>query len=332
VRITSLAFALAFVTGCSCASPSPTADAGVGPDAAVVDDAAAPTLDANADAFTCAEPTAGSMAFTGSCGAQSSGGFTTQVAILLRPGGGVRMRVTGRIPGGRTACDRWDSIDVMHGGTMIATLPANGAVVSTLDDGFAAWAEGDVDPSVAALCGASGEMDRFDGYRLVVHARTDGGSLTLTCGNGGTGFPPSVVMTCHQGVDPPVPDTVFHHTTTGDRTALQAWFAHGGPAVVSIDPHVRFLRGAAPFSPTLAPVDTTGWSFLAWSTQPGGPGGSQDIFLAETMGSPLGTDCPMSPVMPTDHAPVLIGRVSGMTTAGPFATDLYAELCFSSSM
>jgi hypothetical protein len=335
-NLPALFAALALVAGCSCSGSVATGDAALPRDDGGSSDAGtgvdAPTT--GDTGTSCAEPTAGSMTYTASCGAGSSGGFATQVAILIQPGGGARIRVTGRVPGARTPCDRWSSIDVVHAGTVIATLPANDAIVSTLGDGLTPWAEGPADPSVASLCDASGEADRFDGYGLVVHARTDGGTLTLTCGNGtgpGASFPPVVVMTCHRGLPPAIPDTYVRHTTGDDRTSLQAWFPDvPGTTVTAIDGNVRFLRGTRPFSPTLPPVDTTGWSFVAWTTAPPPPGGMpQRIFMAGANGNPLGADCPMSPIMGPDFPPVLIARVTGTTSAGPFASDLYAELCSS---
>jgi hypothetical protein len=138
-------------------------------------------------------------------------------------------------------------------------------------------------------------------------------------------------MTCHQGIDPPIPDAVLQHMVGFGHTSVHATFRDvSSTTVVAASMSVRFLRQAAPISSSLAPVDTSGWSFLGWMAQPPiADAPAERVLMLDVTGSPLGDDCPMSPVTPSDNAPVFIARVTGATSAGAFATDVYAPGCYS---
>ena len=288
--------------------------------------------DATHDAGSC-DPAVGTAAMTSECD-------QVQLAIL-RNGSGATAAVFGRINIGdiqMAPCAVVDSIDVVSGGTTIATIPGTGTPQAN-EGGTYLMASGTANGPLTALCAL--DTGRFDGIGLVVHGRVDGGTFTSQCGDNtpDVRWPPSVVVTCHSGLQQmPLPAsdaTVMSLTVMGMALTTDQIYATipQPPVVMSVDATVHLVPGVSSFScgPNIPPSDTTGWTAGA-STMMDADGSSVSDLTLINNGDVLGSQlcpagCTSPPCAPTTP-PVFLARINGTTDAGPFESELYVSNCF----
>ena len=252
-----------------------------------------------------------------------------QVAVIERPGDAPEVRVlSGR--GIRSRCDRIDTIEILHrGGDLIARLDAHGVPVSSVADQFSSWAVGDGTPVATQIC--AGDGSRFDGVTLVIRGTTDGGTFEARCGyrDVGVGWPPAVVLTCHEGMLPSsTVGAAMYYDERSDLTSVQSTLAAPRSLQgISLSPQGRIIFGTFPEEPLIAPVDTDGWGLGIWApvTVPGLDLELQSFNFgtrSDVLGPVL---CPTFPDEPL--APALVIRFQGETVSGPFRTELYSHGC-----
>ena len=283
--------------------------------------------DADGDADACA-PDPGGQVLNASCD-------EVEIAVLEAAAGVARLQVRGRVSlwPGEGVCAVVDSVDVYDGDQLVQTLDGAPAALG-LDGTTGLLATGEADGSLVARCG------RDDGWAsgagLVVRGRADGGTFEARCGSVdfGTGWPPPVIRTCHEGLGAP-PGAGDAMITGGDGftwTDLYAYVPHGeGGAVTGIDSEVRVLPSSDPFGGLpIDPFDTTGWSAWVGETDLPGTGAATQVSL-HADGDPLGLEvCPVTPPEPGPEdplPPVFLARLTGTTESGPLSTEVYVRMC-----
>jgi len=284
--------------------------------------------DADGDADACV-PAAGDEIIQAHC---------DEVEIAVLAGGGpTRVQVRGRLSFGLGdgTCARADSVDVLRGQELVQILDgAPGALGLDLTSGR--LAEGEADAALSVRCGT--DEDWADRFGLVVRGRVDGGTYEARCGSAdsGSGWPPRVLLTCHEGLAEP-PGRGNAMVTGGDGftwTDLYAYFPHpDGQAITAVGDAIRILPSFEPWGfggATTEPFDTQGWTAWVGETDIPGTGITTQASL-HADGDPLGLAvCPLTPPEPDPQAPlppVFLARVTGTTEIGPFSSELYVSLC-----
>ena len=346
-RVHLVGFVLFLLAGCREPS-SPGADVGPHQDASTGD--AGPPVDAGpgGDAGPGADggpgsdagraevcmPTAGSETFTSGCG-------LLELAILRRTGLPDELRLSGRLFGaspGTSSCAVIDGVDILNGAAVVQHLEGGASV--QLDSQEAELGHGVPDATIAARCAS--DENRFGGYGIVVTGRVDGGSFTARCADAedGSRWPPALRITCHENVDAPplaASPSVMVSSFMGmtfRSTMLYTVVPHdAGGVITAFDETVHVIPQRATFDPgpPLMPHDTGPWmGSVGESTPPSSPGSILSLFSSET---PFGTDlCPPHDPSPPGPGfippPVFLARITGMSTHGPFSTEVFANGCY----
>ena len=328
----ALALLAGTAAGCACGPPEgvPERDGGPRPDAPLAD---SPGSDAggsdDAAGGDDAGPTCGALGggtHSDLGCARSSGGFATQVAIL-EGGATPRVRISGFGLGSAGACAAVDHVEVTAPSGVLASFDLSGSPLGDL--GQSGWLEGPATALATAFC--AGDVDRFDAVQLVLTGRGVGSTFTTTCGgSAGGGWPPSLVVTCHRGIEPPSPRGLVSYD--GARTFVQAWsYIDTATTVTAIDADADVIE--ATFGGGSTTVPTTGWRLVFWAGDIAPPGlvpAFAYSLQAETRAEVLGAACvaPMTGPPPPSPPPALIVRLTGASAAGAFSTELYSEGCY----
>lgn len=293
----------------------------------LVDAAMADTGTPSPDAATACTPTAGPATGDGYCD-------LLELAILAH-GDTAEAQLYGRLNADdAVGCQVIDDVEVFDGGASIGTIAGIGPFVSGTPDAILARG-----PAITAMRDRCGMEDRrFDSLGLLVRGRYDGGSFEVRCGaiEGGSRWPPALRITCHENLD--VPPTSAHAMLSSfmGHESAQASFMipHGaGAAITRVEGPVRVIAYASAFPPgppAPAPFDVA--DFVANVSEGTTPtlGAFTTVSLLASR-DPFGaTLCPASPTMPMPGDPIppaLMLRLAGTSERGPFATDVYVEVC-----
>ena len=250
--------------------------------------------------------------------------------MIERPGEPAKLQLRARVSSG--TCALVDQVILGSESNALQTIDIAGGVQAV--EYHETLFEVDAAAPLTALCGD--EQKRIEPFGFIAKGRIDGGTFTAKCGPAGfgSGWPPHVVLTCHQGIweQPYAGNSMVQPFGPYVSTDLYAAFRHpsGSYSLVSAAGDVRILPAAAPFSstPPLSPFDTTGWTAYVSETTVSGTPISQLQLLSDE--DELGTDlCPMiDPNEPfPEPSPVYIAKVSGQTTEGPFTSEIFVDIC-----
>ncbi len=278
-------------------------------------------------------PTAGTMTLTATCD-------QVQLAILHSGTGVATVALSGRVNigvGMSPACVTVDSVDVTQGSSLLATLPgATGGIPS--DGETYALAQGAATAALDAMCAT--DANHFDGVGVVIHGHANGGTYISRCGNNtaDVGWPPRAVLTCHTGIaSPPLPTVASVMSTSfmGMAFVTDEIFATVSqpPRLSTVDPRVHIVPGTSVAfgGMTMAPMDTLGW--MGTTSSMVEPDGRSVTSLSlvnsmDVLGAGLcPTGCVSPPCMGMPPPPVFIARVTGQSATGPYATELYVQIC-----
>ncbi len=258
------------------------------------------------------------------------------IAVLGGGGGATRVQVRGRLFFGLAegTCARVGSVEIHDGREPLQVLDGLPAGLA-LDGTTGLVAEGPADAALSARCGTDeGWADR---YGLVVRGEVDGGTYEARCGtlDDGTGWPPRVLLSCHEGLAEP-PGQGNAMVTGGEGfawTDLYVYFDHPeGQAITGVDGTLRILPALDPFDfgGPVSPFDTQGWTASVNETDLPGSGVATQVNL-HADGDPLGLDvCPVTPPQPDPQAPlppVFLARMTGTTERGAFSSEVYVRMC-----
>jgi hypothetical protein len=346
--------ALAAIAGCGGGS-TPGSDAGGGDDTGPGSDAgpgndAGPAHDGGPgdDAWSPGSDAGGAcMPMPGSA-TTTTGCDLLQLAVIAHDGAPSELVLTGRIYstlGIDTQCALIDGVDIVESS---ATSPVvqhlDGGASIQLDSTEREIARGMVSPTIEAACGSDDPAMRFDTYGIVVRGRIDGGTFEAHCARaeGGGRWPPALRITCHRNVDAPpnsgnamVSMSSFMGTPFSS-TMFYASAPHGaGGALTTVDSSIHVIAQRSSFDPgpPIASFDTTGWTGTA-SESGSTPPYSQLQAFAST--AQFDTQlCPPPMTGPPDPSwippPVFLARLTGMGGHGAYSTEVFVNMCFTSS-
>lgn len=302
----------------ACSAPAASGDGGSGSDAGAGD------AGAGSDAGATCGALGGAMSYDLDC-SRSTGGFATEVAILLDDPAAPRVRIMGRGLHGHSSCDVVDHVVIAAPAGALADFDVPGEPLGNL--GLDGWLEGPATALASTFCAS--DADRFDAATLRVTGRTEGGTIAVACGGTTLGYPPGLVVTCHHGLPPSFPDAIVMDMPT--ETIMQSWaWSDSAASVASVVGSVDVIAGNMG-------VDTTrtvpGWSLRFWSDGILPPGVIPAHYYSFSIGAASGvlTDLCFPPHTggppPTPPLPLIL-RVEGMGGAGPFSTEIYTEACY----
>jgi hypothetical protein len=313
-------------------------DAGAEHDAATLDDAWAPGVDASSAVCM---PTGGTAMVSPGCD-------LLQLAVIEHDGAPSELVLTGRIypvTGTDGECAVVDGVDIVQdsaSSTVIQHLEGGTSVL--LDSAESEIARGVPSSAIAAACATDDPAVRFDSYGIVVHGRVDGGTFEARCARaeGGGRWPPALRITCHRNVESPAygGNAIVSHGSfmghTIDSTMLYAAASHGPTgALTSVDAtiHVIPRRSIFDTGAPLAPFDTTGWTGSANES-----GTTPSYSQLQAFASTLQFDMDLCPPPMTgtpgpDYVPppVFLARFTGTGGHGTYATEAYVGVCTTTS-
>lgn len=259
-----------------------------------------------------------------------------QLALMDDGAGSVRARLSGTLslrglPTPAGSCVQVDSVEVLEVGdpdVVLATLDGAGAYRSGEQEVLASG------PSAPALDGyCRRETERFDSVGLRIRGRAEGGTFEARCGAFDPGsWPPTLVLTCHRNVDDHPTEALATVESLAGTEYTQVYFnvPHDGAPLSAVDSSVHVIGqaaetyGAAPAPP---PFDAT-FAVDLHETSSGALGSYTEVRLRASP-DPLGELCTRGDPGPEGvPPPVLIFRVTGSSTRGPFSTEAYASQCF----
>lgn len=285
------------------------------------------------DAGPACEPTAGAAEVEGYCD-------DFELALIDDGTGGVTARLTGRVrPDGLAdgGCATIDEIEVQQGGSTIGTLSGIGAF--SVHDHNGVLARTEALPEMTARC--ADDAERFGGFGFIVRGRMDGGTFETRCADaeGGSRWPPALVVTCHENVDePPFGGyAMVEHLSAGGSSFLFTTFdltvPHGsGGALLTADDTVRVIAHADPWSSFLVPdpFDISGFDTSVSEGSAPLPGTYSQVYMTRD-GDSLGMDlCPPPDTDPGDDweaPPVMLVRITGTGERGAYSTEAYVDYC-----
>ena len=276
-------------------------------------------------------------------------GTTMQIAILANAGASTRLAFLGttRAQYPAPGCAVIDSIELTENGSTLQTIDAS-AMDLTGDAATAkdTWLEVDAKTAVSARCSDTSDHGRVDTVGVLFRGRMDGGTFTVRVGRatahqGSWGWPPAVVVTCHEGLEsaPDVGSALRDlSSTTGPATTIYASYGldAGQPHVETFDGTIDIVPVASPptnqpFNDATRPlplIHTSGWTFHTMDeSAPGSPPLCQ--VQLQHGGDPIGDQgCPVNSDPQQNPAPVLIARVTGTTDTGShFSSEIATQPC-----
>ncbi len=272
-------------------------------------------------------------------GSESVGAYCDlfELAVIDDGAGAVRARLTGRVgpdgvPDG--SCAVVDEVEVREGDTTIGTLDGGGPF--TTHDQYAVIAQDTALPEMISRC--DGDADRFGGFGLIIRGRMDGGTFEARCADaeGGSRWPPALVITCHENVDEPPFGAYTSVDSYGAFTysTVDVTVPHGsGGALTSVDGTIRVIPHADSWSSVVVPdpFDVTGMDGSVHEGSAPLPGTYTQLLLSKDEDI-FGTDlCPPpdtgEPGPAYEPPPVMLIRVTGTSERGPYSTEALADYC-----
>ncbi len=327
----------------SCAAPAAVETDAARTDAGATRDDAGATRDGGRDDARVPARDAGACAPSG--GPTIGGAYCDQFALEIHTSADAapEVRLRGRVRPDAIvegACAAIDEVEVLRGAASLGALAGVGVFEAGASE--AILARGAPLAGMTERCARDAE--RSGGFGLVVRGRIEGARFEARCADaeGGSRWPPALVVTCHHGVD----DAPFSSyagvmaAPMGHRwseLSLQVPHDEGG-ALLAIDASVRVIPIATPFGPpmmTSEAFDVDGWSTTVseGSIPVLGRAASQAHLSRDGAAFPIDLcPAPHSGVPGPDDPlpPVFVVRVTGATARGAFSTEALVDYCFTS--
>ncbi|MCC6898346.1 MAG: hypothetical protein IT377_05190 [Polyangiaceae bacterium] len=257
------------------------------------------------------------------------------LAVLEMAGKPASLRVAGRLVAANGTCLLPESVELVRPDKSTAhKLTAIGKALKAWDS--VAWASGDATSEISGRC--KDELDRIEPYGIIVKGKADGGTFEAKCGTGvegGSSWPPRVMLTCHSGLtDPPAfGNAMVQPMGPIVSTQLMGQLPHpAGPGVTSVASDIRIVPFQSSFGggAPVPPFSTSGWKTSVSETTIPATGQISTSLNAFSDKDVLGAACPLpSPMdaMPPTPPPIFFARLSGQGPSGAFTGELVVRMC-----